>query len=225
MAPRIPDTITRIDGRRIEQYPDYVRAIYDLHRRVGDRVEVQWIGEGDGARRAGVVTVARRPLSTYLWSLVWFLQEMVIFAIGAGSSGSGPDDDSARLFFWLCVVTVGAYMGGYHWTEIVVEPPVDLSCSRRSRCSCRSSACISTWSSRRPHAAFLAHRRLVLRLLYGVADGLPGGALGEHGLVALVVRDQGGRGRHRWRSGWSRSWRWATSALAAGALRSSACSA
>src|SRR5262249_3278653 len=34
---------------------------------------------------------------------------------------------SARLFFWLCVVTVGAYMGGYHWTEIVVEPALIYS--------------------------------------------------------------------------------------------------
>ncbi len=33
-----------------------------------------------------------------------------------------PDDDSAQLFFAVCIVTVGAFMGGYHWTEIVTEP-------------------------------------------------------------------------------------------------------
>src|SRR5262249_36479552 len=26
------------------------------------------------------------------------------------------------LFFAVCIVTVGAFMGGYHWTEIVAEP-------------------------------------------------------------------------------------------------------
>ncbi len=47
---------------------------------------------------------------------------MVIFAIGARVFWKRPQDDSARIFFWLCTVTVGAFMGGYHWTEIVTEP-------------------------------------------------------------------------------------------------------
>ena len=33
-----------------------------------------------------------------------------------------PEDESAQLFFAVCIVTVGAFMGGYHWTEIVTEP-------------------------------------------------------------------------------------------------------
>src|SRR5262249_30951241 len=33
-----------------------------------------------------------------------------------------PNDESSKLFFVLCIVTVGAFMGGYHWTEIVIEP-------------------------------------------------------------------------------------------------------
>src|SRR5208282_4829065 len=41
---------------------------------------------------------------------------------GASRFWKRPDDVSARLFFVLCLVTVGAYMGGYHWTEIVVRP-------------------------------------------------------------------------------------------------------
>ena len=62
------------------------------------------------------------PTRSYVWSFLWFLQEMLIFAVGARVFWKRPDDESARLFFWLCIVTVGAYMGGYHWTEIVVEP-------------------------------------------------------------------------------------------------------
>src|SRR3954452_88361 len=52
---------------------------------------------------------------------------MLIFAVGARVYWKRPHDSSARLFFWLCVVTVGAYMGGYHWTEIVVEPELIYS--------------------------------------------------------------------------------------------------
>ena len=46
----------------------------------------------------------------------------MIFTIGARVFWKRPGDESARIFFWLCIVTVGAYMGGYHWSEIVIEP-------------------------------------------------------------------------------------------------------
>ena len=62
------------------------------------------------------------PSWTYYRSCVWFLQELLIFAIGARVFWKRPDDDSAQLFFAVCIVTVGAFMGGYHWTEIVTEP-------------------------------------------------------------------------------------------------------
>ena len=80
-----------------------------------------WTGD-DGQGHFGQVELRCPPPSSYIWSVVWFLQEMVIFAVGARVFWSRPHDESARLFFWLCIVTVGAYMGGYHWTEIVVEP-------------------------------------------------------------------------------------------------------
>ena len=48
-----------------------------------------------------------------------------------------PKDEAARLFFLLCIVTVGAYMGGYHWTEIVVEQAL-IYPFVLSRSSCRS---------------------------------------------------------------------------------------
>ena len=66
--------------------------------------------------------VQHPPSWTYFRSCVWFLQELLIFAIGARVFWKRPDDDSAQLFFAVCIVTVGAFMGGYHWTEIVAEP-------------------------------------------------------------------------------------------------------
>ena len=85
-------------------------------------MEVAWLPAGGGPEVRASAVVRYRPARTYFWSLVWFLQEMVIFAVGARVFWKRPRDESARLFFWLCMVTVGAYMGGYHWTEIVVEP-------------------------------------------------------------------------------------------------------
>ena len=75
-----------------------------------------------GPEKTATATVRYRPPSTYIWSLAWFGQELLIFSVGALVFWKRPDDSSARLFFWLCIVTVGAFMGGYHWTEIVVEP-------------------------------------------------------------------------------------------------------
>src|SRR5205085_5994985 len=33
-----------------------------------------------------------------------------------------PTDVSATQFFLLCIVTLGAYMGGYHWSHIAGQP-------------------------------------------------------------------------------------------------------
>ncbi|WP_074310255.1 sigma 54-interacting transcriptional regulator [Singulisphaera sp. GP187] len=115
------DILLEIAGVPIANYTDYTRAIRGLSDRVHQRVEVKWKNQRGQVKRAEAL-VGYRPPKTYLWSWVWFLQEMVIFAVGARVFWKRPHDDSARLFFWLCVMTVGAYMGGYHWTEIVVEP-------------------------------------------------------------------------------------------------------
>ncbi len=116
------DVLLEIAGVPIANYTDYTRAIRGLTDRVHQRVEVKWRNQA-GQVKSAEALVGYRPPKTYLWSWVWFLQEMVIFAVEARVFWKRPHDDSARLFFWLCVMTVGAYMGGYHWTEIVVEPP------------------------------------------------------------------------------------------------------
>src|SRR5439155_16522037 len=33
-----------------------------------------------------------------------------------------PTDGSATQFYVLCIVTLGAYMGGYHWSHIAGQP-------------------------------------------------------------------------------------------------------
>ena len=112
--------------------------------------------------------IRHRPPWAPLSTLAWFLQEMVIFALGVRVYWKRPRDDSARLFFWICVVTVGAYMGGYHWTEIVAHelliypfvafavfvPVVSLHFALVFP---------------RPNPTYLLHRRLVLGLVYGLA--------------------------------------------------------
>lgn len=122
--PRIDDTVTRIDGVNIHYFTDYVKAINTIQGRIGGRAAVRWIDREDGRLRAGRARIGQRPLASLVWSLVWFAQQVAVFVIGACVFWKRPGDRSARLFFWLCVVTAGAFMGGYHWSEIVISPPL-----------------------------------------------------------------------------------------------------
>jgi transcriptional regulator with GAF, ATPase, and Fis domain len=122
--PRVGDTLLSIGPYRMDEgiYADYLRAMRGLSGRVGQTIEVKWRDETSSEIRSASVAVQYPPARTYFWSCVWFLQELLIFGIGARVFWKRPDDDSAQWFFVLCIVTVGAYMGGYHWAEIVVEP-------------------------------------------------------------------------------------------------------
>ncbi len=117
--PRVNDVLRTIDGRPINNYTDYVRALRELSGRLGHEVKVEW-ADAEGRTHEATATVRRRPIGSYAWSILWFLQEMVIFVVGALVFSRRPHDESARVFFALCAVTVGAFMGGYHWSEIVV---------------------------------------------------------------------------------------------------------
>jgi transcriptional regulator with GAF, ATPase, and Fis domain len=122
--PRIGDSLHFI-GRfavRDGSYADYIRALRGLSGLVGDSIKVGWRDQYTAEHRTAIVNVQNPPSWTYYRSCVWFLQEMLIFAIGARVFWKRPDDNSAQLFFAVCIVTVGAFMGGYHWTEIVTEP-------------------------------------------------------------------------------------------------------
>src|SRR5262249_8606392 len=138
-----------------------------VSRRVGKEVEVRWRDHVTGKEKSSIITVGKRPFGSYVWSLVWFAQEMVIFVVGALVYAKRPHDESARLFFWLCVVTVGAYMGGYHWTEIVVVPWLIYPFAAFAVFVPVVSLHFYLVFPRR-HRFFEAHRRLVLGALYGI---------------------------------------------------------
>ena len=119
--PREGDRLVRIGDRAIDHYPAFVEARRRIRHRVGDGVEVEWRSV-DGTAHRSTATVGRRPFLAYFWSMLWLAPELAIFAVAARVVWKRPGDESAWMFFCLCIVTVGAYVGGYHWTEIVVEP-------------------------------------------------------------------------------------------------------
>ncbi|QEH32389.1 Transcriptional regulatory protein ZraR [Aquisphaera giovannonii] len=167
--PHTGDVILSIGGMalRAGNYTDYIQAMRSLNDRVGKPVEVTWRDVATGNRHAAEAIVRNPPTRSYVWSCIWFLQEVLIFAVGARVFWKRPGDRSARLFFVLCLVTVGAYMGGYHWTEIVLRPsliyPFVFFALLVPVVNLHFFLVFP-----RENPLFRRHRRLVLGLLYGV---------------------------------------------------------
>jgi DNA-binding NtrC family response regulator len=156
-------------------YTDFIKAQRRISYREGDWIASSRIGEPvavrwrdpDGAEHTARATIRRRPRGMYIWSVIWFLQEMVIFAVGARVFWKRPHDDSARLFFWLCVVTVGAFMGGYHWSVILIwRPLIFLFAPLAMLVPIISLHFYLVFPRANP--IFVRHRRRVLAVLYGV---------------------------------------------------------
>ncbi len=168
--PGVGDSIESIAGQPVRNYADYVRALRVVRDRIGQAVEVVWTSADDSELRRGEVVVRRPPAGAFVWSVLWFLQEMVIFAVGWRVLARRPRDASARIFFWNCVVTVGAFMGGYHWSQIVVFLPlIYLFAAFAVFVPIVSLHFYLVFP--RPNPLLVAHRRVLLRLLYGVPIG------------------------------------------------------
>jgi transcriptional regulator with GAF, ATPase, and Fis domain len=66
------------------------------------------------------------PVNEQIPSLLWFLLKVSLFLIGVLVFWKRPNDPAAAQFYVLCVVTLGAYMGGYHWAHIATMPEMLL---------------------------------------------------------------------------------------------------
>ena len=55
------------------------------------------------------------PLDESAMTFVWFLLQLLIFGVGWLAFWTRPFDRSARLFFAMCLATLGAFVGGFHW--------------------------------------------------------------------------------------------------------------
>jgi transcriptional regulator with GAF, ATPase, and Fis domain len=107
------------------------------------------------------------PLKDLVPSTVWFLLKLGLFAVGAVVLWKRPSDNSAAQFFVLCVATVGAYMGGYHWSRIATQPAlllVFMLCAVLLPAVSLHFYLIFP----RPKAFVRAHRLGVFCLIYGV---------------------------------------------------------
>lgn len=97
-----------------EYPPDTFPSLVEID---GERtVEIEFLRDGKSER--GWIVVQSLPLMEVLISFVWLVLQFGIFAISAMAAWHRPFDRSARLFFAMCAVGMGAFIGGFHWWVI-----------------------------------------------------------------------------------------------------------
>jgi transcriptional regulator with GAF, ATPase, and Fis domain len=77
---------------------------------------------GDGSAATCWRRLGTPDLEVVLPSVLWFLLKVGLFVVGAIVFWKRPEDHSASQFFVLCLVTIGAFMGGYNWLYIATQP-------------------------------------------------------------------------------------------------------
>jgi transcriptional regulator with GAF, ATPase, and Fis domain len=79
-------------------------------------VEVKFLHEG--ALQRTWLPLRSVPWEDVVRTFVWFLLVFAIFSVGALAFWARPFDRQARVFFAMCTVTLGGFVGGYHWWMI-----------------------------------------------------------------------------------------------------------
>jgi transcriptional regulator with GAF, ATPase, and Fis domain len=121
------DVIVSVGGDEIESWPKLLRRLTEL--KVDQIVTVEYRrpseplapGESKSPLHRITCKVGHLPLENLLPSIAWFFLKLGLFSVGAIVFWKRPDDRSAALFFLLCIASLGAYIGGYHWSRIVTS--------------------------------------------------------------------------------------------------------
>ncbi len=100
------DRSTDLDQSGELLWPDVLR---------GDERFVEVKYRRDGQTYQSWLRVRSIPWQHLALTLVWFILVFGIFAVGALAFWARPFDRQARVFFAMCAVTLGGFVGGYHW--------------------------------------------------------------------------------------------------------------
>ncbi|HJT77642.1 MAG TPA: GAF domain-containing protein, partial [Gemmataceae bacterium] len=113
-------TIAQVGDQPVSTWPQLLHILLDLPR--GRPVAVVLRDADGGPDETLTCRPGPLPLARLAPSVVWFFLKAGMFLVGALVLWHRPGDRPAAVFFWLCVVAFGAYMGGYHWTRIITQP-------------------------------------------------------------------------------------------------------
>jgi transcriptional regulator with GAF, ATPase, and Fis domain len=140
-TPAIEDTIVRMGPIAIRVWPDLLKAPGDITKILNElppgeacdwirkdeqsmlvRVHYRTKSDPTGQIRTTWCRLGHLPAAEIFPSFLWFFLKLFLFSVGAIVCWKRPQDDSAAVFFLLCIVVLGAYMGGYHWSHLTPYP-------------------------------------------------------------------------------------------------------
>jgi transcriptional regulator with GAF, ATPase, and Fis domain len=132
--------IVQLGEHRVNTWPEFVRTLLKLReepvqavdppslqghtfvRRNDETLVLVQLRQEDGSPAKVWCRLGTPPPTSLVPSILWFFLKFSLFLVGAFVYWKRPSDRSAAQFFFLCIITLGAYMGGYHWSRIVTQP-------------------------------------------------------------------------------------------------------
>lgn len=140
ILPQEGDLVVAVGDMAVRTWPDLLIAPFFMQQKLAAGVSFPWekINEETGqtyilirfervASENPVVfsswgLLDNLPLEDLLPSVLWFFLKISLFAVGALVFWKRPSDAAATQFFILCIATLCAFMGGYHWPYILTQP-------------------------------------------------------------------------------------------------------
>ena len=125
--PLTGDKITSLNGNPIFSWPQFLRTVHQLPFRdpangVPDTVRLGFYRPSDQTNHESVLLYGQTSLENMIPSFLWLVLKMAMVFAGGLILWWKPTEDSARQFFILGLVSLVAYMGGYHWWRIATHP-------------------------------------------------------------------------------------------------------
>jgi len=125
--PLTGDRITALDGNPIFSWPQFLRTVQHLPfsdpaNGVPNTVRLGFYRPNDQTYHESVLLYGQTSLENMIPSFLWLVLKMGMVFAGGLILWWKPAEDSARQFFILGLVSLVAYMGGYHWWRIATQP-------------------------------------------------------------------------------------------------------
>jgi transcriptional regulator with GAF, ATPase, and Fis domain len=107
------DQFSKID---LLEHPDQLPPVVQPPGGEERLVIVKFLHDGKGEQTW--LPLRSVPWEDLVLTFIWFLLVFAIFSVGALAFWARPFDRQARVFFAMCTVTLGGFVGGFHWWMI-----------------------------------------------------------------------------------------------------------
>jgi transcriptional regulator with GAF, ATPase, and Fis domain len=145
------DQIVKLAGHSVTSWPMLLKYLYridretirpgtlqDLHLPLKEQpsgllevnglklVRVEYLRPGDETVRWVWCRIGSTPVEALLPTILYLILNLGLLIVGAAVYWNRPEDRAAGQFFVFCAISVVAFVGGYHWNQIIPQPALLL---------------------------------------------------------------------------------------------------